>query len=47
MDNIKNLKYEPVVLNEEVGENIVKQFEELSLIPTFFLLIHGDIKDYL
>jgi len=38
MENIKNLKYKPVVKNEEVGENIVKQFEDISLIPTFFFV---------
>ena len=36
--NIDILRYKPVVENEEVGENIIKMFEEMSLIPTLFFV---------
>ena len=32
------LKHVPTVLNEEVGENIVKMFEEMDLVPTLFFV---------
>lgn len=35
---IEKLKYEPDFSNEEVGANIVKMFEEMSLIPTLFFV---------
>lgn len=35
---IENLKYKPQVINHEVGENIVKTFNELKLVPTFFFV---------
>ncbi len=35
---IKTLKYKPKVLNEEVGDEIVKIFENMSLIPTLFFV---------
>ncbi len=36
--NIKELAYFPDVWNEEVGENIVAQFEQMNLIPTLFFV---------
>lgn len=36
--NIKELAYYPDVWNEEVGENIVAQFEQMNLIPTLFFV---------
>lgn len=35
---IENLKYRPQVYNHEVGENIVKTFQERKLIPTLFFV---------
>ncbi|MBD2384014.1 three-Cys-motif partner protein TcmP [Cylindrospermum sp. FACHB-282] len=35
---IENLKYKPQVINHEVGENIVKSFNELKLVPTLFFV---------
>jgi len=35
---IKTLRYKPQVNNEEVGEEIVKMFEEISLVPTLFFV---------
>ncbi|MDO9558748.1 MAG: three-Cys-motif partner protein TcmP [Syntrophales bacterium] len=35
---IENLKYKPQVKNEEVGEEIVKMFEGMSLVPTLFFV---------
>ncbi len=35
---IKTLKYKPVVYNQEVGEEIVKMFEGMNLIPTLFFV---------
>ncbi|MDO9585434.1 MAG: three-Cys-motif partner protein TcmP, partial [Syntrophales bacterium] len=35
---IKTLKYEPQVENEEVGDEIVKMFESMSLVPTLFFV---------
>ena len=35
---IETLKYEPVVYNQEVGEEIVKTFENMNLIPTLFFI---------
>jgi three-Cys-motif partner protein len=35
---IENLKYKPQVINHEVGENIVKTFNERKLVPTFFFV---------
>lgn len=35
---ISTLKYPPVIKNDEVGENIVKIFEQLNLIPTLFFV---------
>jgi len=36
--DIDKLKHQPAIWNEEVGENIVSQFENISLIPTFFFV---------
>mgnify|MGYP000061177452 CR=1 FL=1 len=35
---IENLKYPPQILNHEVGDNIVKTFQERKLIPTLFFV---------
>jgi three-Cys-motif partner protein len=36
--DIKTLKYEPDIYCEEVGERIVKMFEEMKLIPTLMFV---------
>ena len=36
--DINTLKYKPVVNNQEVGEEIVKMFEEMRLVPTLFFV---------
>lgn len=38
LPNIGSLKYKPKVYNEEVGSNIVRQFEEMHLVPTLFFI---------
>lgn len=35
---IDTLKYTPEIKNEEIGENIVKEFEKMSLVPTLFFV---------
>jgi len=35
---IEKLKYQPAVYNNEVGEDIVKMFESMRLIPTLFFV---------
>ena len=35
---IDTLKFKPAVYNQEVGEEIVKMFEEMSLVPTLFFV---------
>jgi three-Cys-motif partner protein len=35
---IKKLKFPPEIMNEEVGDNIVKLFEEKKLVPTLFFV---------
>ncbi len=35
---IKTLKYEPMICNQEVGTEIVKMFEGMSLMPTLFFV---------
>ena len=35
---IDNLKYNPEVINHEVGENFVKAFNQLNFVPTLFFL---------
>jgi len=36
--NITSLKYKPEIYNEEVGEEIVKMFEQMRLVPTLFFV---------
>jgi three-Cys-motif partner protein len=38
IDGIASLRYKPEVYNYEVGEEIVKQFEQMSLVPTLFFV---------
>lgn len=38
IQGIERLKYKPSVYNQEVGEEIVKMFEEMTLIPTLFFV---------
>lgn len=38
ISGIEKLKYKPVVYNQEVGEEIVKMFESMNLIPTLFFV---------
>jgi three-Cys-motif partner protein len=38
LHGIETLKFKPKVENEEVGEEIVKMFEEMSLVPTLFFV---------
>ncbi len=38
LPGVEKLKYKPQVENKEVGEEIVKMFEEMSLIPTLFFV---------
>lgn len=38
LPNIHLLKHQPIIKNDEVGENIVKMFEQISLVPTFFFV---------
>lgn len=38
LPNIKRLRYEPQLINEEVGSRIVEQFEQMQLIPTLFFV---------
>ena len=35
---IESLKYNPIINNEEVGYEIVKEFEQMKLIPTLFFV---------
>ena len=35
---VENLKYRPQIFNHEVGDNIVKTFEEKDLVPTLFFV---------
>ncbi|MBU1082516.1 MAG: three-Cys-motif partner protein TcmP [Spirochaetes bacterium] len=36
--DIEKLKYKPEINNEEVGEDIVKMFEDMRLVPTLFFV---------
>lgn len=36
--DIETLKFKPAVYNQEIGEEIVKMFEEMSLVPTLFFV---------
>jgi three-Cys-motif partner protein len=38
LPGVETLKYKPQVENEEVGEGIVKMFEDMSLVPTLFFV---------
>lgn len=38
LPNIEKLKYQPEIWNKEIGTEIVKMFEEMSLIPTLFFV---------
>lgn len=38
LTGIETLKFKPQVENEEVGEEIVKMFEEMSIVPTLFFV---------
>lgn len=38
LKGIDTLKYKPQIDTEEVGENIVKQFEKMNLIPSLFFV---------
>jgi three-Cys-motif partner protein len=38
INGINELKYKPLIMNEEVGENIVKQFQKMKLVPTLFFV---------
>jgi len=38
LPGVETLKYKPQVKNEEVGEKIVKIFEEMNLVPTLFFV---------
>ena len=38
LQGIEKLRYKPKVMNEEVGEKIVKMFSEMRLIPTLFFV---------
>ncbi|MCR4411662.1 MAG: three-Cys-motif partner protein TcmP [Thermoguttaceae bacterium] len=38
LPGIETLRYKPRVQNYEVGEEIVKQFEQMSLVPTLFFV---------
>lgn len=38
LPGIEKLRHKPIVQNNEVGEEIVKSFEEMNLVPTFFFV---------
>jgi len=38
LPGIETLKFKPIVICEEVGENIVRKFEAMRLIPTLFFV---------
>jgi three-Cys-motif partner protein len=38
LPNVETLKYKPVVLSEEVGTAMVKQFQATKLVPTLFFV---------
>lgn len=38
LPGIKRLRYPPEIYNEEVGEDIVRMFEEMRLVPTLFFV---------
>jgi len=45
LPGIEKLKHKPQVASEEVGDKIVKMFERMNLVPTFFLSIRGATRD--
>lgn len=38
LPNVQTLEYKPVVLSEEVGTEMVKQFQSTKLVPTLFFV---------
>lgn len=38
LPNLKSLKYPPQISNHEVGDEIVKMFEQMTLVPTLFFV---------
>jgi three-Cys-motif partner protein len=38
LEGLKKLKYQPAIYNNEVGDKIVKMFEDMSLVPTLFFV---------
>ena len=36
--DVQSLKHKPVVMNEEIGAEVVKMFEEMRLVPTLFFV---------
>ena len=38
LPGIEGLKYKPRVMNDEVGDNLVKKFEEMNFVPTLFFV---------
>lgn len=38
LPNIDALRYTPRVMNQEVGDNIVRMFEQMRMVPTFFFV---------
>lgn len=38
LPNVDTLRYKPKVMNQEVGDNIVRMFEQMRMIPTFFFV---------
>ena len=38
LSGMDKLKYQPEVYNDEVGKKIVKMFEDMNLVPTFFFV---------
>ena len=38
LSTIEKLKHQPVILNQEIGTEIVKRFEQMSLVPTLLFV---------
>jgi three-Cys-motif partner protein len=38
LPGVKTLKYEPLVMNEDVGTEVVKMFDNMNLVPTLFFV---------
>jgi len=38
LSGVESLRYEPQIVNHEVGEEIVKLFEQMALVPTLFFV---------